>query len=188
MYTEDVIFEDHSFVDKPLPAGEYEGCTFRNCDFSETDLSGYSFIDCQFYDSNLSLAKLTKTVFRDIFFSGCKLTGLHFEDCGVIAFAANDCIFNHSTFFKIKLKKTTIINSQLLEADFTACDLTGSTFSGCDLNRTVFDGTILEKVDFRNAFNYTIDPEKNGIKKAKFSVDGLPGLLRKYNIDIESIN
>ncbi|MGB5462457.1 MAG: pentapeptide repeat-containing protein, partial [Aureibaculum sp.] len=34
-------------------------------------------------------------------------------------------------------------------------------------------------------YNYSIDPEKNPIKKAKFSQDGIGGLLDKYDIVIE---
>jgi fluoroquinolone resistance protein len=48
-----------------------------------------------------------------------------------------------------------------------------------------FDHTILEIADFRSAFNYTIDPEINKLKGAKFSTLGLSGLLAKYNIEIE---
>jgi hypothetical protein len=43
----------------------------------------------------------------------------------------------------------------------------------------------LEKVDFRTAVNYAFDPNSNKIKKAKFSLMGLAGLLSKYDIDIE---
>jgi hypothetical protein len=43
----------------------------------------------------------------------------------------------------------------------------------------------LEKADFRSAYNLSIDPEKNKIKKAKFSSTCLTELLEKYNIDIE---
>ena len=71
------------------------------------------------------------------------------------------------------------------EVDFTGCDLTASVFTNCDLLRATFDNTILEKADLRTAFNYAIDPERNKIKKAKFSVSGLHGLLAKYDITIE---
>lgn len=47
-----------------------------------------------------------------------------------------------------------------------------------------FDNTILEKVDLSSSSNYIIDPEKNRIKKAKFSLLGISGLLRKYDIEI----
>jgi hypothetical protein len=43
----------------------------------------------------------------------------------------------------------------------------------------------LAAVDFSTAYNYTIDPEFNPMKKAKFSTQGIPGLLQKYDIKIE---
>jgi hypothetical protein len=42
----------------------------------------------------------------------------------------------------------------------------------------------LEKTDFRSSFNYSIDPEVNRIKKAKFDRAGLAGLLDKYDLEI----
>jgi hypothetical protein len=49
----------------------------------------------------------------------------------------------------------------------------------------MFEETNLEKTDLRTAYNYTIDPDKNKLKKAAFSLNGLPGLLSKYDIVIE---
>jgi hypothetical protein len=43
---------------------------------------------------------------------------------------------------------------------------------------------VLEKADLRTSFNYLIDPEVNKMRKAKFSIDGLPGLLGKYELEI----
>jgi hypothetical protein len=43
----------------------------------------------------------------------------------------------------------------------------------------------LERTDFRTSYNYSIDPEINRISKAKFSINGVVGLLGKYNIEIE---
>lgn len=71
------------------------------------------------------------------------------------------------------------------ETDFVECDLTDSVFDNCDLAHAMFDRTVLEKVDFRTAYNYSLDPETNRIKKAKFSVSGISGLLGKYGIEIE---
>ena len=59
-------------------------------------------------------------------------------------------------------------------------------FRECDLAQAVFDQTILEKADFRTAFNYAFDPEKNRLKAANFSLSGLAGLLQKYQINIEA--
>ncbi|GHU58990.1 hypothetical protein FACS189411_15280 [Bacteroidia bacterium] len=82
------------------------------------------------------------------------------------------------------MKNTRFKNTQLQEVDFVEADLTGSIFENCDLTRTIFERTILEKADFRTSYNYSLDPEANRIKKAKFSLTGLPGLLSKYNIEI----
>ena len=74
----------------------------------------------------------------------------------------------------------------LQDADFTESDLSSSVFENCDLAGALFENSILEKADFRTSINYTIDPEKNIMKKARFSLSGLPGLLAKYNIDIDA--
>ncbi len=70
-------------------------------------------------------------------------------------------------------------------SDLTACDLSQAVFDGCDLADAVFEDTVLEKADLRTAFNYSIDPAMNRVKKAKFSLMGVRGLLRKYDIEVE---
>lgn len=71
------------------------------------------------------------------------------------------------------------------ETDFAEADLTNVVFDNCNLAQAIFDHTILEKADFRTAYNYSIDPETNRIKKARFSIWGVSGLLDKYHIEIE---
>ena len=58
-------------------------------------------------------------------------------------------------------------------------------FDNCNLLQAIFDHTVLEKADFRTSYNYSIDPEINRMKKARFSISGISGLLDKYDIDIE---
>jgi len=72
-----------------------------------------------------------------------------------------------------------------VNVDFTESDLTGSFFEDCDLQKAIFLNTNLEKVDFRSSINFSIDPEKNRIRKAKFSRIEIVGLLNKYDIEIE---
>ena len=136
---------------------------------------------------NLSLANLTKVLFNDVQFRDCKMLGLRFDTCNNFGLSFNfeQCILNHSSFYQAKLKKTTFQNTQLQEVDFTECDLKNVVFDNCDLARALFENTTLEKADFRTAFNYAIDPENNRIKKAKFSLVGVSGLLHKYDIQIE---
>lgn len=113
--------------------------------------------------------------------------GIQFQECNsfLLSFRFENCILKLSVFYKLKLKKTGFINCNLQEADFTEADLTSAVFDNCDLHRTLFFGTNLEKADFRSSYNYSLDPERNRIKKARFSRLGIAGLLDKYNIEIE---
>jgi len=187
IYIEEKKFEKIDFTVNVLAEADYENCSFTNCNFSNTDLSKMNFSECGFVDCNISLAKLTKTAFRDVGFKGCKLLGLHFDDCNEFLFEVDfdHCLLNLSSFYKRKLKKTNFKNSSLQEVDFTEADLTGALFDNCDLAKATFDDTLLEKVDLRTSYNYSIDPERNRVKKAKFSMAGIAGLLDKYDIDID---
>jgi len=183
---EDQKFEKADYRFKPLAKGDYDACIFSNCDFSDSDLSGISFTDCEFISCNLSMVRLNKTALKDVKFRDCKCLGLHFENCNDFLFSVSfeNCILNLSCFYRLDLKKTIFKNSSLQETDFSDCDLSSSLFDNCDLNGAVFSNTNLEKADFRSSVHFSIDPEKNKLKKAKFSLAGLPGLLDKYKIEV----
>jgi uncharacterized protein YjbI with pentapeptide repeats len=70
------------------------------------------------------------------------------------------------------------------EVNFIGATLSNSVFENCNLDNAVFNDTQLAGADFTSAYNYKIDPEFNPMKKAKFSTQGIPGLLDKYDIKI----
>lgn len=181
-------YEKIDFTEKPVKKAEYEYCSFSQCNFSGSDFSDIRFSECTFSDCNLSLARIAHTSFRDIKFLGCKMLGQQFQDADTFGFSVyfEHCVLNHSSFYKLNLKKMIFKKSKLHEVDFTEADLTGAVFQDCDLAAAVFDHTILEKVDFRTSCNYSIDPELNKIKKAKFSLQEVAGLLHKYDIEIDN--
>ncbi len=185
-YIENKTIEKADFRNERLGGTEYENCRFIQCDFSKSDLSSIKFIDCTFEQCNLSTADIGLTVLNNVSFSDCKMNGLRFDTCNdfALSFRFENCNLDHSTFYKSRIKNTTFINCQLMETDFTACDLTEAFFDKCDMQGAVFERTILVKADLRTSYNYSIDPENNRIKKAKFSLSGLGGLLEKYEIEI----
>jgi len=79
--------------------------------------------------------KLIDTVFRDVQFKGCKMLGLHFFDCDNFLFSAEfeNCMLNHSSFYKMNCKKMQFIDDVLHEVDFTETNLHSALFSNCDL-------------------------------------------------------
>ncbi len=180
------LFEKKDYTQQSLPAGEYEDCRFVNCNFEKSNLSSIKFIQCEFVGCNLSLATILNTSFGDVFFKDCKMLGLHFEQCNTFGFIVRfeKCVLEHSSFFQVNLKNTSFVGSKLMGVDFTEALVSGSVFSDCDLQDAKFEHTNLEKVDFRTAINFSIDPDSNKISRAKFSSATLHGLLDKYNIEI----
>lgn len=180
-------YENINFREEPLTSGEYENCAFINCDLSGTDLSEFIFIECMFSETNLSNATLNRTSFREVIFRDCKMMGLRFENC--LPFLAppefHNCLLRLSSFVEMKMPKVKFCKCDLQEVDFTGADLTGAVFEKCDLTNAVFDDTKLEKADLRKSFNYSIDPDRNRIRKARFSLEGLPGLLGNFDIIID---
>lgn len=186
-YHREKTFDKINYANTALSGREFDSCTFINCDFSGSNLSGNDFIDCRFEGCNLSMMRVDQTGLKNVAFHNCKIMGVDFSACNefLLAVSFHNCILDFVSFFRRKLRKTTFHGCSIKEANFTQTDLTGSAFTACDLSQTVFQQTALEKADFRSASNFSIDPELNKIKGAKFSSSGLIGLLDKYNIVVE---
>jgi uncharacterized protein YjbI with pentapeptide repeats len=82
------------------------------------------------------------------------------------------------------MNKSSFKNSKLHHVNFTQADLSKCGFENCDLYEALFSGTDLSGVDLSSCINFIIDPELNRIRKAKFSLQGLPGLLQRYEISV----
>lgn len=185
-YHHEETFKSKDFTSETLKKGSYEYCTFEVCNFEKADLAHIKFTECEFINCNLSMANISDVVFQDCQFLNCKMLGLHFEHCNTFGFSPSfkNCILNESIFYQRSLKRTFFKDCQLKHVDFAEANLTEATFENCDLLDSIFDQTILEKSDFRTSYNYIINPEINKLKKAKFSLQGLPGLLSQYEIKI----
>ena len=138
-------------------------------------------------ECDFSMARLRGSSFRDVKFISCKLLGLRFDECNplLLSFSFQGCVLNFSSFYKLKLKGTFFKACKLEEVDFVETDLTNARFEQCDLTRASFENTVFVGADLRTASNYSINPEKNKIKKAKFSMPGVIGLLDQYDIVID---
>lgn len=166
---------------------EFENCTFLNCDFSNGTFLTCTFTSCTFKGCNLTMTKFSHSQLDKIVFSECKLLGINFSECTDLLFSVKfeHCVLDCCTFSGKNMRKTAFIDSTVKEVDFSDCELSNSEFQNTDLAKSVFNGTKLSGADFRTAFNFSIDPEFNDIKYAKFSIHGLTGLLDKYKIEIE---
>ena len=92
------------------------------------------------------------------------------------------CTLDLCSFYKLKLKGIVINNCSLKNVDFVEANLQDAVFENCDFYGSAFERTNLERADLTTSRNFSLDPELNIIKKAKFSANGALGLLRKYDI------
>jgi fluoroquinolone resistance protein len=188
----DRLFDNQTFTNidysaKDLSGRVYDSCIFTNCNFSQCNLTDTDFIECIFENCDFSLVKFSSTGLRDIKFKASKLIGADLSGCKemFLSFSFEKCTLDYSSFQNKKITNTIFRECSMKETDFSESDLSGSSFIKCDLSGAVFFETVLEKADLASSFNYSINPEKNRISCARFSLDGVTGLLGKYNIIIE---
>ena len=133
------------------------------------------------------MTKVISTSFQNITLKDSKLLGVMFDVANnfLLEFSFENCILNFASFYGMKIQKTSFKNCSMQEVNFCSADISGGIFENCDLAKAIFDHTNIESADFRSAYNYVLDPENNRITKAKFALNGTPGLLSKYDIIIE---
>jgi fluoroquinolone resistance protein len=184
---ESEFFSKKQFTIEDISRKEFDSCVFKDCDFSNSDLSMATFLECRFDNCNLSNIKAKNTAFKDVAFINCKMLGFNFSDSNpfLLQIKFENCQVNLGSFFRLNLSKTSFKNTSLREVDFSESNLSHSKFNSCDLAGAIFDRSNLEHVDFYTSENYTIDPQNNKIRKARFNKSGVLGLLSKYDIKIE---
>ena len=177
-------YTEISYDRDDLNLKEFEACLFAGCDFSECNFIGVTFIDCTFTNCIFTGAKINNVAFRTVYFTGCLMQELNFAMCDKLIFEMhfNHCNLDFAKFYTLKIKGMTFIDCSMIAVDFMKADLTEVIFDRCDLYKTVFSNTILNKADFRTSFNFALDPEKNKIKRAMFSLATVKGLLEKHQI------
>jgi len=182
----DELFTNKDFQFAKLD-DEYDNCIFKSCDFSEKDLRSISFVECAFTECNFTLTDLKGSAFKDVKFEKCKMLGVKFSDLNpfLLQMHFNECQMQESSFYNSNLKSSTFQSCKLQGADFTEANLENSLLEHCDLSDCSFDQTNLKNADLTGSFNFNIDPEKNQIQGAKFSINELIGLLIKYQLKID---
>lgn len=186
-YYEEEIFNSINKPGNEFSGKEFEQCTFENCDFSECNFSRSKFSDCCFVNCNLSMIKIQDASMKTVDFDQCKISGVDFSECNDFIFEVgfNKSILDFANFSSLDMKYTKFVDCHIHDANFNQCNLESSSFNNCDLKGAIFERTILVKCNFSSSYNYIINPNNNNLKKALFSLSGLPGLLTQYNIIVE---
>jgi len=183
-------FSNITDVSKRIINKEFEECTFKNCDFSETTVSDCKFIDCHFIKCNLSLVDFSGTRLIDVFFEECKIIGVDWTNVqwpevklsSPVTFY--NCILNDSTFFGLNLEELNLENCKLHDVDFREGVFREANFQYCDFTNSLFNNTDLTGSNFIEAINYRIDILFNEIKRCQFTSTEAIRLLDSLGIEL----
>jgi uncharacterized protein YjbI with pentapeptide repeats len=190
-------YQDESFREiildgAQITRSQFYDCTFTECSFAETELLKCRFSNCVFEGCDLSLMRVTDSAFSDTRFLDSKVLGVNWTlaDWSTNLFGEGlifqKCSINHSTFIGLQLKGISIVDCVASNVDFRETDLSKSNLSGTEFSESLFISTNLTEADFRDAINYAINPAKNMLTRAKFSLPEAMSLL--FSMDIELTN
>jgi len=73
----------------------------------------------------------------------------------------------------------------LKDVDFTEANLQNASLRNSQFDGAIFDRTDLKQADLRDSTGIILNPERNQIQKAKFSLHQASGLLSQYQIILE---
>lgn len=169
---------------------EFDNCTFKECDLSETVIEHCKFIECDFINCNLSLIKPKFSKFMDVSFQGCKLVGVDWTTAtwSNLALPApvqfNNCILTDCSFYGLSLNELQLTDCKAHEVDFREAEFNQANFFGSDFLQALFQGADLTEANFENAENYFIDIQQTRIRGAKFSRMEAVNLLASLEIEL----
>jgi fluoroquinolone resistance protein len=178
------------YSSQTIQAKEFDNCTFRGCNFSETSFDRCKFVDCHFVQCNLSNINIDGCRFSDVTFEESKMIGVNWTKAswpGIVLHSPikfYKCILNDSSFFGTHLQELMIEDCKAHDVDFREANLSEAVFTLTDFSSSLFNNTNLTYADFTDANNYTIDIYNNDIKGAKFCRVEAVSLLESLDIEL----
>lgn len=180
-------YKERDFTSNKFLSKEFDNCSFIDCNFQEMHLSNLNFLECNFFNCNLTNTLWGGTTLNEVTFENCKLLGSNFSVCNpfMLRVRFRESNLSLALCTGLDLKNTDFDHCTLKNTDFTDALLTGANFDASNLMDATFKNTRLEKANFTTAYNYTIDPNNNHLKGARFGTLGISGLLAGLDIVIE---
>ena len=188
----DQTFEKVHLMPGEIITAEFTDCKFVGCEFESVAFIGCKFSNCIFRECNLNMVRVLESSFPGTRFEQSRLAGIDWTRGSWSRLTLNQpdgffgCVISHSTFIRLECSGIQIKDCVAHDVDFREADLSRANFEGTDLSKSLFDNTNLSRADLSDAKNYQIDPVKNTLKAAKFSLPEAMALL--YSMDIEMVD
>ncbi len=180
-------FEGETY-DADIRLREYSECRFERCRFDGMALTDVVFMNCAFVDFTFRNVDVVGLRMQNTELLSSACVGIDWSEVRALGRLfplfkeIRGCTLKFNNFFKMKLPKFPVVESQLLDCAFMECNL---SFRRVDFLKTTFQDCDLSKADFREARNYRINTSSNRVAKARFSLPEVVGLLDNLNIIID---
>jgi uncharacterized protein YjbI with pentapeptide repeats len=181
-------YEDRQFAslacqDAELKDIEFFQCRFDGCQFLRSTFRHCRFEQCVFEKCDLSLLKVPESSFIGVRFLHAKMLGIDWTQAATpLTLAHQGCNISHSTFTRLSLQRMEMVECVAREVDLTGTNLTRANLGKTDFLGSRFVDTNLSYADFSKAVNYAIDPTKNRLNRAVFSLPEAVSLLSAFDI------
>jgi fluoroquinolone resistance protein len=184
----DQVFKDKQLEHAEIVSAEFYDCVFFHSSFAESVFRHCRFVNCVFRECDLSLIKVPESSFSSTLFENSKVMGVnwteaHWPKAGLASpVSFSKCAISHSTFIGLSLQSIQIRDCVATDVDFREADLSQADFGGTDLFSSIFGKTNLSQADLSRARNYHVDPGRNILKQARFSLPEAMSLLHSMDI------
>lgn len=125
--------------------GGRSGQVFTGADFSDSNLSGQSFVGVSFIgvdfsDSDLTNADFTGASFQGVDFSDADLTNANFTESASQGSDFSDANLQGACFIRARLTGNDFSDATLTGTIFTGSNRIGDDFSGVNISTVIWDG------------------------------------------------
>lgn len=187
---EGAVFDGLEAEDEVAAGVEFENCRFRHCRFPTMTFRSCAFVHCQFEACDLGLVKVPGSRFTEAQFTDCKLIGVDWCEASALTGLTTSmsflrCVISYGFFVKLDLTGARIEECEAKEVDFSGATLRRASLVHSDLEGAKFVECDMREADLTGAHGYVIDPTRNKVKKARFSLPDAVGLLTVFGVVVK---
>lgn len=149
-------FSSCEFYSVKLDQGNFQDCTFVNCNFNApahtpSVFSGMKLKGARFIDCDLSRVIFSKCDLSDVEFDNCLLEQTQLSTCEFSRRIAKESWICQFSLRRSIARKVTFANKRLNRATFDHTHFVECDFSNAECNGASFIGSIIEACDLANA-------------------------------------
>lgn len=179
----DALFENEK-VSKKIEKDEFNGCVFKNVDFSDYPISDINLIDCVFESCDLSNSYINQKLLLRVTFNNCLLVGANIIESSIKNVTFSECNMDYiniaSEYKNVNLNSCMLRYSRLFENK-----LDNVMFDKCDLSNSEIYKTKLKGIDLSSCIIDDISSDISSVVGVTVDYSGMVSIAKVLGINIK---